>query len=224
MHEVALQTLLGPVLIATKGQAVPEVQEIYVRARHLCQHIGDSPQLFSALWGLWRFYNNLPRLIEAQEVSEQLLHLAKRLQDTGLIMQAHIARGVTLIYLGAFEMARNDLEYALELYDPSQHHVLSHMYGGHDPEVYALTNQAYVLWRLGFPNQAMAKNQNALALARQLAHPNTMASALNFAGLVHELRREPERAQALMEEQIAIASEHGFNLWQATGTIMQGWA
>jgi predicted ATPase len=52
-HALELQTLLGMVLTITKGFAAPEVAQTYVRARELCQQGGDTPHLFSALWGLW---------------------------------------------------------------------------------------------------------------------------------------------------------------------------
>ena len=45
-QELALQTTLGPALVATKGIGAPEVEEVYTRARELCQQIGDTPQLF----------------------------------------------------------------------------------------------------------------------------------------------------------------------------------
>jgi predicted ATPase len=44
-QEVALQTILGPAIIATKGLAASEVEHVYSRARELCQRLGDSPQL-----------------------------------------------------------------------------------------------------------------------------------------------------------------------------------
>ncbi len=224
LRELTLQMLLGPVLMALKGQAAPDVQQVYVRAHHLCQQLGDIPQLFPALWGLWRFYNNRPRLTEARQVGEQLINLAEHLHDDGLSMQAHIALGVTLAYRGVFSMASTHLDSALALYDASQHRSLSQMYGGHDPQVYCLANQSHVLWRLGFPDQALAKSNDALALARQLSHPNTLAYALNFAGVIHGLRREIYVVETLMEEQIDLATVHSLALWQATGNIMQGWA
>ena len=55
-HELALQTTLGPALIATKGYAAPDVAQVYTRARELCRQVGETPQLFPVLWGLWYFY------------------------------------------------------------------------------------------------------------------------------------------------------------------------
>src|SRR5262249_18029489 len=51
-QELALQTTLGPALIATKGYGAPEVEQAYARAREICQQVGDIPQRFQVLWGL----------------------------------------------------------------------------------------------------------------------------------------------------------------------------
>ena len=46
----------GRTLMALKGHAAPEVGQAYTRARELCQQMGETPQLFPVLLGLWRFY------------------------------------------------------------------------------------------------------------------------------------------------------------------------
>ncbi len=50
-RELLLQVALGPVLIVTKGYAAAEVESVYLRARDLCQQLGETAQLFAALWG-----------------------------------------------------------------------------------------------------------------------------------------------------------------------------
>ena len=52
-QELTLQIALGVPLMATKGYAAPEVGKAYTRARELCQQVGETPQLFPVLWGLW---------------------------------------------------------------------------------------------------------------------------------------------------------------------------
>jgi predicted ATPase len=47
-HELALQTTLGPALIATKGYGAPEVAQAYTRARELCRQMGEGGTLNSA--------------------------------------------------------------------------------------------------------------------------------------------------------------------------------
>jgi predicted ATPase len=55
-QELDLQTTLGPALMAIRGNAAPEVGHAYARARELCQQVGETPELFPVLFGLWRFY------------------------------------------------------------------------------------------------------------------------------------------------------------------------
>src|SRR5262249_45671752 len=76
-HELDLQLALGPALMAIKGFAAPEVGHAYARARALCKQMGDSPQLFSVLFGLWIFYANRGELPTARELGEELLSLAQ---------------------------------------------------------------------------------------------------------------------------------------------------
>ena len=55
-RELHLQLALGAALIAVKGWAAPEVERVFTRARELCERLGDPPELFPALLGLWSVY------------------------------------------------------------------------------------------------------------------------------------------------------------------------
>ena len=52
-QELELQTMVGVPLMATRGMAAPEVERAYARARELCLEVGDEPQLFPVMFGLW---------------------------------------------------------------------------------------------------------------------------------------------------------------------------
>jgi predicted ATPase len=52
----------------------------------------------------------------------------------------------------------------------------------------------------------------------------SMVLALCFAATHHQLRREMQPAPELAEAVIALATEHGMQLWLAHGTIARGWA
>ena len=49
--ELGLYVILGLSLRSVEGWAAPEVEHIYLRARQLCQQLGNPPQLFPVLWG-----------------------------------------------------------------------------------------------------------------------------------------------------------------------------
>jgi predicted ATPase len=87
-QEILLQTTLGPELMAVKGYAAPEVEHAYTRARVLCQQVGDIPQFFPVLRGLWYFYLLRVELQTARELGEQLHSLAQRTHDPALLLEA----------------------------------------------------------------------------------------------------------------------------------------
>jgi predicted ATPase len=78
------------------------------------------------------------------------------------------------------------------------------------------------LWALGYPAQARQFSDEALALARKLEHPFTLAFALHLNTGLSELYREMavvlERAEVL----IALADEQGFPFWRDCGFIQKG--
>jgi class 3 adenylate cyclase/predicted ATPase len=223
-QELLLQITLGPVLIATKGAAAPEVERAYTRARDLCQQMGDTLQLFPGLWGLWYFYFGRAEYQTAHELAGQLLSVARRVQDRTLLLEAYYTLGATLWMLGEWVQAREHLEQSLALYNPQQHHSLTFMYGEQDPGVICQADIACLLWFLGYPDQAVQKSHQALILAGELSHPFSLAFALTFAAFVHQYRREGHAAQERAEAAITLATEQGFPLWMAWGISLRGWA
>ena len=65
---------------------------------------------------------------------------------------------------------------------------------------------------------------NALAYARDLAHPYTLAYALSVACILHGRYRPGPAARSEAETLIALATEQGFPLPAAVGTVVAGWA
>jgi predicted ATPase len=80
------------------------------------------------------------------------------------------------------------------------------------------------LWWLGYPDQALQRGREALALAQDLAHSPSLAYALNWAATVQQFRRDALATQEQAEALIALSTEQGFPQWLAGGTILRGWA
>ena len=83
-QELTLQRMLGVSLLATKGFAAPEVKSAYVRARELCQQVGDISHIFPVLFGLYGYYHLRMEWQTTRELAEELLALAQRYQDQGI--------------------------------------------------------------------------------------------------------------------------------------------
>jgi predicted ATPase len=222
-QEFVLHLTLGAPLNTTKGPAAPEVEQAYARARELSQQVGETPQLFPALYGLWRVSLLRAELQTARELGEQLLRLAQSLQDPTFLLEAHQALGVTLFYLGEFAPARLYLEQAIMLYNPQQHRSLAFRFG-EDIKVVCLAHTAIALWCLGYPAQALERIDESLTLGLELSHPHSLTFAHNFATAFHQLRLEVAAVQEQAEAGLMLAGEHGFPLWLAWGTMLRGWA
>src|SRR5262249_44990512 len=120
--------------------------------------------------------------------------------------------------------ARTYLEQARGLYDPPQHHALISISAGFDSGLMASFWLAVALWMLGYPEQALQKNTEALAFAHELSHPSSLAYTLGFAApWLHQLRRDVQATKERTEAAIRYSTEKGFQLWAAWGTMLQGW-
>jgi len=221
-RELALQTTLGPAFMATRGYAAPEVEQAYSRARELCQQVGETPQLFPVVQGLWLFYF-VHAVQIAHELGEQLLTLAQRVQDASLLLEAHRALGATLFALGKLAQARSHLEQTIALYDPQQHRSLALLYG-QDPKVTCLGYGAWALWLLGYPDQALPWSHEALRLARELTHPLSLARAFEWTAILHQFRQEEQAVQVYAEAAMTLSTDQGFVLYLMGGMILRGWA
>lgn len=218
-QELDLQIALGPALMATKGYAAPEVEQTYARARVLCQQVGDTPQLSTALWGLYAYYVVRAEHQIARELGEQLLYLAQRVQIPHLPVVVHWALGITLYFCGEFTTSRSHLEQGIALYDPQQQPSQTFPYGS-DPGVGCLSWLSYLLWFLGYPDQALQRVREALSFAQQLSHPYTRTYSLHFATQLHQYRREAQATQKHAEALMVLSTEHGFSYYVALGVAL----
>ena len=220
---LTLYTALGAVLVMAKGLGVPEVEHAYIQAHALCQQVGETPELVPVLSGLYRFYNGRLQLHRAREIGETLLRLAQRAEDPALAVIAHYALGTTWLFLGALPAARLHLEEAIARYTPDQHRAPVFRMG-QDPGVGCRIHAALLLWLLGYPEQALARLHEALALAHELPHPYSLAHARCWAAYVYQFRWDVPAVHEQAEAAVALSIEQGFPFWAAAGTILRGWA
>ena len=222
-QELSLQITLGATVLATRGFAAPEVGNAYTRARELCQQIGETPQLFPVLAGLRAFYTVKGESRTARKLGEQLLRLAHNAQSPAFFLEAHYALGISDFLRGALSDARSHLEYSRALYDVEQHRSQAFLYS-FDTGVAGLSIVSWVLWFLGYPDQALQRQREALVLAEELTHSQSLAFALIFASALHLFRRGDLRAREYAERAIALSTEQGLTFWRVEGVDLRGCA
>ena len=180
--ELPLQMALGATLIATKGWAASEIEQINTRCLELCKQLGDPPETFSVMFGAYAFYLLRADLRIAHQLAGQLLQRARLSNDSTLLLLAYQALGQSSIQQGQLLNAKEYFELALSFYDHAVHSPLAIVFGI-DLGVAALSYLAETFWYLGYPDKARGRSDEALALASALSHPHTLAFADFFAVL-----------------------------------------
>jgi predicted ATPase len=182
----------------------------YVRARDLCEQMGEAPQLLRALIGQYTFHLGRAEHERVRELVEDLLRLARDTGETAHLLHAHVIVGEASLWRGEPLQAREHLEEVIERYDPQEYRNREYFLYFADPGPWSLFSLAWTLWHLGYPEQALTRSREALAVARELSHPFTEANALLSASGTHELRRESQAALEMAEAAIALSGEQGF--------------
>src|SRR5262249_21468824 len=177
-QELQLQLALAPPLMGTRGYAAPELAPIYARVRELSRQIGETPELSSILYNLAAFYLGRAELHTSRELSEQLFTLAQRTQDPLALLRGHFVMVVILHKRGELVEAREHAEQGIRLYN--RYRSQRSPWGAHHMGVGCLDCITWVLWLLGYPDQALRRAQEALVMAQEMAHPMPLADGLVY--------------------------------------------
>jgi predicted ATPase/class 3 adenylate cyclase len=218
-QEVTLRISLARALMAIKGYT-SEVEQAHTRALELLEG-QELPQLFPVLRSLASFYNFRAEFDKGARVGREILRLAEQQNDTGMLVDGHLVLGANLAFL-------NDLRAGLEHLDKAIGYFRSAPYRsrrfrlGNNPGVACFTTSAFILWLLGYPDCAVQRAGDAVALATELEHPFTLAYALFHSGFLHLWRREPELVRDRAVGVLQVAEDHDFQIWRAVGMCLLG--
>ncbi|MCL7454841.1 MAG: tetratricopeptide repeat protein, partial [Anaerolineae bacterium] len=207
-QELDLQLALAVAWQGTEGTQSTAMKETYSRALELCLQMDNRSQLCRVLGELALHYYVRAEYQTARRFAEQALSVAEGLDDTLLAALSRWYLGVVLFGLGEFTTAHAHLERVVDFYDPERHHKSFVLLRGSDAGVSAMAYTACTLWCLGYPEQAQRRSQEALALARALGHPFSLADVLCYAGcMFSEMRRDAQELQDQAEALMQLSSD-----------------
>jgi class 3 adenylate cyclase/predicted ATPase len=222
-QELEFWSALGAALRHVKGVAAPEKGHAFARARELWERLGSPSEFLHIPYGQsnYHIYHGESEL--AQRLAEDLLRLSRQRGDTAGLVLGHRVSGQGLLFVGRFGSARSHLEEVLALYDPISHRSLVNQTGSH-PRVGSRGHLGIALFCLGFPDQASAQSRAGIAEALTLAHPPSLAASLAMGARLLSLGGDNAALDERAGQLIAAATEQGFPMYQALGTIYRGWA
>jgi tetratricopeptide (TPR) repeat protein len=94
---------------------------------------------------------------------------------------------------------------------------------GQDPRILALMLMGLVAWLQGHRDQAKALRQRLMELAERLAHPFSLAIALQAAAWIDQHMDDVEAAMQASNRLVEISREYGFPFYEGVGSMFRGW-
>jgi predicted ester cyclase len=199
-------------------------QSAYMIARmSLCQKLGETPELFTSLVGLSRYYGLTGDIGMGDKLSKQLLVIAQASGEPDLLLEAYRLMGGHLFSWGRLEEARESWENGLSLYHVALHERHANRFG-HDPSATCLGFLSMTLWLLGFPEQALGKSQDLFNLIPSFTHPASQAYAYCLLAMQACLRSATKDTLDYAATAIEIAQLHGLSSWSYLATALKGQA
>jgi predicted ATPase/class 3 adenylate cyclase len=218
-EEITLRTSLARVLMATKGYS-REVEEAYAAALQPFEG-RELPQLFPVLRSLASYYIAQSEFDKGAQIGREILHLAERQQDTGMLVDGHQVLGICLPTLEGITVALEHLEEAIALFRAEP--IGSRPFRlGNNAGVTCFTTSAFLLWMLGYPDKAVARAEEAITLAARLQHPYSLAYVEFHCGLLRLWLRQPELVRKHAVQVLHLAQQYDFPIWRALGTCLLG--
>ena len=213
--ELELQIVLGNALQATRGLTAPEAAEAHERARAICAQFGRPAQLASVLWGLSEFRLVRMELDLAEQLAAEMRQLGEKENNTTYLFLARHTTALSHAYRGQFSRSRAYFEEGLQYPPP--------VVVGTYARVGSLINLSRVLLFLGHLDEARARYEEGLALARK-TNPFALALGLVLAGFSLSSLRLYDDIIVLADELQALSQAQGFKSFEAIASIHRGWS
>jgi predicted ATPase len=192
------------------------------RAEALGEPAEDPLLLFSVLYGFWAASYVALNGDAVRELAARFMRLAEKQGTTAPVMIGHRLMGISLLITGDIAEGRVHYDQAIALYDPAEHAPLATRFG-QDVGVAILSYRSLALWLLGYPDAAHADAGRAIERAREIGQAATLMYALAYTGVTHTLCGNYAAAAAQGRELVTLAETKGALLWEAAGTMMQGY-
>jgi predicted ATPase len=201
--ELGLEILRGAAYRAVKGFASVDAERSFERARALSEQLGDAARLLDAHRGLFSCHYARGALAAARTHGDEVAALGERLGAAGPRMLGLWMQGCVTFWQGEFTSAQRQLEQAYALYDPSE--PAKTLALQIDPGVNALFHLSWLQWILGYPDQAVATSEKAVATARRLGQPFALSMALFFACATRACCGQRSEVAQLLQELVTLA-------------------
>ena len=214
--ELAIRNAMAAPLNARYGYASTELQSVLERARDLAERLGDTRLQLLSLVGLFAVRYVQGHVAESYAIANRSLELSHLHPDaTG---QAHFAVAGSATSMALHEQSLPHFALAHEMC-----HDAAPALVGTRLEVHARAWSAHALWLLGRDEESLHWCDWAIARAEEVEHPYSLAVALSYAAITHQLRGDVRRTLDFAGRVQEICARYEFAYYGNWGLILAGW-
>ncbi len=214
---VGAQLRLGRLLVQPEGIATEEAETSLARARELAGELGDTSAVFAAHRGLFEVALARADHRSAEELAEDMRHIAQSSGDRSGLIVSQLALGRALWSQGRLTAAREHLEHGLRLTtEVDQSRELLR------PAVTLRLQLAAVLDALG-QSHAAAGHLDTAVEDSQEEPPFARVAVLTGAALVAGLRRDVEEARRWATAAVDLAAQWTVTASSGYAAVVLGW-
>lgn len=213
-RELAVLQQMMPPVNAWRGYASRTLEACERRAAELGQRLGLPEVQASACIAMFSTTFVQGHTAEAHRWAERALTLAERSPE--LAGQAHMTYAGAGASLGLLTAADRHFALACELCGDSDSLPI-----GTRTRVHARSWWAHARWLLG--EDPLPQCQEALEVARAIDHPYSLAVALSYAAITHQLRGDPAALEPVLEELTGLCERFGFAYYRQWAVVLRGW-
>ena len=150
------------------------------------------------------------------QLAARALGLAEQVPE--LAGQAHFAVAGSLLSLGSPGRAVGHFDLARDLSVGAMSLTV-----GTRPEVHAEAWSAHARWLLGDDEGAARARAESLARAREVHHPYTLAVALAYAAITHQMADEPDALDEVLDELTKLCARYDLAYYREWAVVLSGW-
>jgi DNA-binding SARP family transcriptional activator/tetratricopeptide (TPR) repeat protein len=213
-----LEAMAGP-LNARYGYSSPELQQALEHTIELAERLGRKDSTLTGLVGLWTSRFVQGRTTHAHEAAVRALALAESGSTDEQHGSAHFAVAGSSVSLGRPAVALRHFEVAAELTRSASSWPI-----GTRPDVHGSAWAAHAHWLLGHDDEAVACCHDAVELARSISHLYSLAVALAYAGITHQMRHDLPALKDAVGELGELCDRYGFAYYREWALVLGGWA
>ena len=216
-QELAVLEAMAAPLTARFGYSSPELQQTLERSIDLAESLGHLGSKLTSLvaLGASRFVQG--RTADGYQLASRALTVVD--PESELSGPAHFMAGGAAISLGRPAEGLRHLELATHLASGAL--LLSI---GTRPDVHGTAWAAHAHWLLGHDADALSSCNNAIKLARTIDHPYSLAVALAYGAVTHQVRQDISELRDTVSELRELCERYGFAYYRDWVLVLDGWS